>query len=115
MLIETYNPEWPAFFKSIAQVITEALSGISHRIEHVRSTAVPGLSAKPIIDIDVVYMNAGDFLKIGRCLYTAGYVHNGNQGIPEREAFKRTDIHTFHHILDSIRHHLFVCPVNEAW
>src|SRR5210317_917971 len=114
VLVNDYDPEWPAQFAVIAEIISEALAGIPHRIEHVGSTAVPGLAAKPIIDIDIVYVIDGDFLKIGKCLYAIGYMHNGDEGIPSREAFKRVHTNTPSRILDSISHHLYVCPADSA-
>lgn len=114
MLIKDYDASWPEGFAKISAVIANALHGVDHRIEHVGSTSVPGLAAKPIIDIDIVYMKPCDFLEIGRRLYKLGYMHNGNQGIPDREAFKRIESHRKHRILDKIRHHLYVCPVGSA-
>jgi GrpB-like predicted nucleotidyltransferase (UPF0157 family) len=43
-------------------------------------------------------------------LQTLGYYHNGNQGIPQREVFKRDNSTRKHDVLDSITHHLYVCP-----
>lgn len=114
MLIKEYDVRWPKEFIKISTVLSDVLNGIAHRIEHVGSTSVPGLAAKPIIDIDVVYMNPCDFLEIGKRLYRLGYIHNGNQGIPEREAFKRFESHHMHPILDKIRHHLYVCPAESV-
>ena len=114
VLIKEYDASWPVYFAKISSIIAKALHDVAHRIEHVGSTSVPGLAAKPIIDIDVVYMTPCDFLEIGRRLYKIGYLHNGNQGIPEREAFKRIDGRRRHLILDKIRHHLYVCPLESA-
>lgn len=49
-----YQSSWPNDFHSIAAQLRPFLAGIQHRIEHVGSTSVPGLAAKPIIDLDVV-------------------------------------------------------------
>jgi len=114
VLIKEYDTSWPQGFTKISTVVANALNGVTHRIEHIGSTSVPGLAAKPIIDIDIVFMNPCDFLGIGRRLYKIGYLHNGNQGIPDREAFQRTDSHRKHRILDTIWHNLYVCPANSA-
>jgi GrpB-like predicted nucleotidyltransferase (UPF0157 family) len=50
-----YSPDWPARFEEVATVLRTALAEVpSAAVEHVGSTSVPGLAAKPIIDIDVV-------------------------------------------------------------
>ncbi len=109
MLIEKYNPVWIQQFENIKQAISNALNALTYTIEHVGSTAVPGLDAKPIIDLDIIYTNPEEFIKIKKALENAGYFHNGNQGIEDREAFKRNG-KQFHAILDTIQHHLYVCP-----
>jgi len=49
----SYNPEWPRRYESWRKRLSDALSPVARRIEHVGSTAVPGLPAKPVIDIQV--------------------------------------------------------------
>jgi GrpB-like predicted nucleotidyltransferase (UPF0157 family) len=71
-------------------------------IEHVGSTAVPDLPAKPIIDIDVLLATETEFDAVIDRLAKLGYVHEGNLGIPEREAFA-APVH-------DVPHHLYVCP-----
>lgn len=112
MLIEKYSPNWPRFFKDIKREIENALYGIEYNIEHIGSTSVPYLDAKPIIDIDIIYSTQADFLRIKAGLEKAGYYHNGDQGIKDREVFKR-DGKSVNAILDSVKHHLYVCPVNS--
>ncbi len=109
MLLEKYNPEWVHQFNNIKEVLENKLQSINCTIEHVGSTAVPGLDAKPIIDIDIIFYNENDFQLIKTRLEKAGYYHNGNQGIENRDVFKR-DGAQIHDILDSIPHHLYVCP-----
>lgn len=107
MLIQKHNPNWKTDFDKISCLLKETLDGFILSIEHVGSTAVPDLDAKSIIDIDVVF--EGDvFPEISKRLQSIGYFHNGDQGIPDREVFKRDNV-TNHPILDSISHHLYVC------
>ena len=54
VVVEPYNEAWKKDFAVIKAELEPALGGLALRIEHVGSTSVPGLSAKPIIDIDVV-------------------------------------------------------------
>ncbi|WP_159099291.1 MULTISPECIES: GrpB family protein [Aquimarina] len=113
MLIQNYQPGWIHDFNSIKEVIKEALRNTEITIEHVGSTAVKDLAAKPIIDIDIVYGKNVAFETIQRGLEELGYYHNGDQGIKEREAFKRKKTDTKHTILDFITHHLYVCPLHS--
>ena len=55
MLIQKYNPIWIDNFEKIKTEIQKALFDIEIKIEHIGSTSVIGLSAKPIIDIDLIY------------------------------------------------------------
>lgn len=112
MLIVPHNPEWAKHFEEIKKKLSNYLDGIPINIEHIGGTAIKGLSAKPIIDLDIIYYQVNDFEKIKKVLNSAGYYHNGNQGIVGREVFKRNK--TNHdEILDEIRHHLYVCLFNS--
>jgi len=86
--IHPYNPEWPNQFEELRTVIAGALGGIEMRIEHIGSTAVPGLSAKPILDIDIVVPNETEMLTVIESLKGLGYIHEGDLGVPGREAFR---------------------------
>ena len=112
MLIEPYNSEWKVHFEAIKGVLIQTISECILTIEHVGSTAVPGMAAKAIIDIDIVFEGEENFLLLREGLENLGYYHNGDQDIPKREVFKRRKDHT-HPILDTIRHHLYACPVDS--
>jgi GrpB-like predicted nucleotidyltransferase (UPF0157 family) len=112
MLIEPYNPQWVQQFERIQHELQAALTGLNYTIEHVGSTAVPKLAAKPIIDIDIIYPGGEGFEEIKSALTTIGYYHNGNQGIEQREVFKRNGIQK-NTVLDGIPHHLYVCVANS--
>ena len=73
-------------------------------IEHVGSTSVEGLSAKPCIDIDVVIKDYSVFATVVQKLETIGYIHEGDLGIKDREAFKYSNKPHLQ------KHHLYVCP-----
>jgi GrpB-like predicted nucleotidyltransferase (UPF0157 family) len=70
----TYDPAWPALFSREAQRIGATLGQTALRIEHVGSTAVPGLAAKPIIDILLVVGDSGDEEAYLPALEAVGYV-----------------------------------------
>ena len=112
MLLKKYSTKWINDFSLIKGEIEKALKELAFTIEHVGSTAVANLDAKPIIDIDVIYTEQPDFEKIKSRLENIGYYHNGNQGIEARDVFKRKSNAT-NMILDTIQHHLYVCPINS--
>lgn len=112
-LIQPYQTKWAEDFQLLAEHLQAALADLPIRIEHVGSTSVVGLAAKPIIDIDIVFAQAISFDAIRTKLEATGYYHNGNQGIIDREVFKRLDT-VAHPVFDSIVHHLYVCPENSV-
>lgn len=114
MLVEPYQQKWVDQFAQIHAVLDRAVEDIKHQLEHVGSTAVPGMSAKPIIDIDIVFYQLPDFPLIKQRLEELGYVHCGDQGIEGREVFKRAPRETAHPVLDEITHHLYVCSHTNA-
>ena len=88
MIVVPYDPEWPARFASIETVLKEALIDVPVlAIEHVGSTSVPGLAAKPVIDIDVVARRDTVPAAIA-ALEAIGYRHIGDLDVPDREAFR---------------------------
>ena len=112
MLIVEYTSDWITNFTDLKRGIESGLIGFEYQIEHVGSTSVPKLDSKPIIDIDIIYENESHFNKIKSGLIKIGYYYNGNQGIENREVFKR-DGKSIHGILDTITHHLYVCPMDS--
>ena len=110
MVLHPYSPHWPQQFAAICAELTPVLGDRITRIEHIGSTAVPGLAAKPIIDLDIVMRDRAVLPEIVARLAAMGYVHTGDQGIPEREVFKRRESTVAHPVLDGIRHHLYACP-----
>ena len=97
-----YNPEWPDHFRQLRDRIWPSVRDIAVVIEHVGSTAVPGLAAKPIIDLDVVIRSRGDVPLIVTQLGRLGYEYRGDLGIEDREAFWTPE--------SPPAHHLYVCP-----
>jgi GrpB-like predicted nucleotidyltransferase (UPF0157 family) len=113
MLLKEYDAGWAEDFNEIKKVIGAAMAALDVSIEHVGSTAVPQLAAKPIIDIDIVYKKKDTFEAIKERLERIGYYHNGDQGIAGREVFKRAGASGKHEALDGILHHLYVCEKNS--
>lgn len=99
-----YEPEWKIEFEKIKDMINSYIDDLIITIEHVGSTSIEGLSAKPIIDLDVV-MDSYDVLpSIIQRLEKVGYEYEGNFGTEGREAFKRP------HEDGLMKYHLYVCP-----
>ncbi len=84
--ITLYNDEWPVRFSFIAQSLREYIPDTC-LIHHVGSTSIPGMPAKDVIDLDIECPN-GSMMSIIEALDEAGYDHEGDKGIPAREAFK---------------------------
>jgi GrpB-like predicted nucleotidyltransferase (UPF0157 family) len=69
-----YDPEWPRLYEREAERIGAVLSPKVLRIEHVGSTSVPGLAAKPLIDVVLVVAESSDEEAYVPALEAAGYV-----------------------------------------
>jgi GrpB-like predicted nucleotidyltransferase (UPF0157 family) len=108
LIIVEYNPEWANNFEKIKEKLLDSLIGLRVTIEHIGSTSVRGLAAKPIIDIDIIYREVVEFESIKNSLESFGYYHSGNQDVEGREVFKRNRTGE-DAILDKIAHHLYVC------
>lgn len=96
-----YDPTWPSRFAQLAAPLRDALKDVPHRIEHVGSTSVPGLAAKPIVDVDVVVASEEAVACCVERLAPLGYVHRGTLGLAGRHAFFPPP--------GAEDHHLYVC------
>ena len=74
MLLHPYNPSWPEIFNTEKEALNQALGDLPLRIDHVGSTSVPGLLAKPIIDIQISVAKI-DVPVFEGALKTLGYHH----------------------------------------
>ena len=97
-----YDPAWPAIFEELSAKVWGVLDDLALAIEHIGSTSVPGLAAKPIIDMSVVLQSAEQVPLAIERLATLGYAHRGNLGVEGREAFWSPE--------ELPAHHLYVCP-----
>ena len=102
VVVEKWNPKWKDEFERIVDSLGEDVIYNSVKIEHVGSTSVEGLSAKPIIDLDIVIEN-DKFEIIKRLLNDKGYKHEGDLGSEGREAFSYSGKE------ELMTHHLYVC------
>jgi GrpB-like predicted nucleotidyltransferase (UPF0157 family) len=97
-LIQDYDPSWPHTFSKLAARVNAALGNLVLTVEHIGSTAVPGLAAKAIIDLDVVLASPADLPEAIRILAAIGYAHEGDLGITGREAFRSAPGEPPHHL-----------------
>lgn len=107
VVVVPYDESWAINFEKIKSEIENAVGDLIIGVEHIGSTSVPGLSAKPIIDIDVVIEDYSVFDLVLSKLKSIGYIHEGDLGIKGREAFKYVDKPHLQ------KHHLYVCPKNS--
>jgi GrpB-like predicted nucleotidyltransferase (UPF0157 family) len=84
-----YDPSWPAAFTAEATRLAQALGEIAKGIEHYGSTAVPGLRAKPILDILVGVSSLDDWEKCKAPLEQLGYDYAVHAGVPRGHIFGR--------------------------
>ena len=88
IVLEPCDPRWVSDFFEIKSELTEALKAVSYQsIEHVGSTSVPGLIAKPIIDIDIIVTRQNVQDAISACK-AIGYEYMGEWGVPDRHALR---------------------------
>jgi len=114
--IVPYDTRWPTQFEALRQVYVAALDGDTVSVEHVGSTSVPGLAAKPILDIDLVIPSRRDLAPAVRRLARLGYRHQGDLGIVGREAFSRDgadDVPRDGSGRQWPEHHLYVCAADS--
>ena len=108
VIVMPYDKEWQTDFEKIKNELENAIGDMVIAIEHVGSTSVQGMSAKPCIDIDVVIKDYSVFDILVSRLADLGYIHEGDLGIKDREAFKYTNKPHLQ------THHLYVCPQYSA-
>lgn len=95
-----YDERWPLQFAQVAADLRNALADLPADVQHVGSTSVPGLAAKPVLDIDVL-VDRTDVAGAVAALEAAGYTHRGDLGVTDREALAAPD--------DDPRRNVYVC------
>jgi GrpB-like predicted nucleotidyltransferase (UPF0157 family) len=100
IVVSDYNADWPRWFETVRDHLWPALEGVAMRIDHVGSTSVPGLAAKPIIDLDIVVASEDDVRPVIERLSAIGYRWRGDLGVPGRQAFQLMSDHSLpvHHL-----------------
>ena len=107
VLVLPYDKNWQMEFEKIKDELIKVLDDVTIGIEHVGSTSVNGLAAKPIIDIDVIIPTYSCFNIVVKRLNKLGYKYEKKLSIKDRELFKYTgEMHL-------MTHNLYVCPRNS--
>jgi GrpB-like predicted nucleotidyltransferase (UPF0157 family) len=88
-LLVDYDPEWPSLFEAERERLQTVLLSIPRGIEHYGSTAVPGLRAKPILDILVGILALDDWVRCKQPLESLGYDYAEHAGVPGHHIFGR--------------------------
>ena len=108
VVIVEYDPDWPLRFEAARSAIKKAVGPLLLSIEHVGSTAVPGLAAKPIIDIMPGVRSFEDGFACVEPLESIGYEYRGENGIPGRHYFN-------HYEGDRIQHVHMAAVGSDFW
>lgn len=105
IVVVDYKPAWAATFDDLRAKVWPLVDDFALAIEHIGSTSVPDLAAKPVIDMVVVVPSPGDIPLAIERLARLGYVHRGDLGIEGREAFRSP--------MELPAHHLYACPAGS--
>uniref|UniRef100_UPI0031E3BD77 GrpB family protein n=1 Tax=Klebsiella sp. TaxID=576 RepID=UPI0031E3BD77 len=83
--VVSYDEKWPQLFEAESLLIKTVLGGVAENVHHIGSTSVPGLSAKPVIDI---LLEVSDISALDNSAMTrVGYIARGENGITGRQYF----------------------------
>jgi len=96
--IVSYNPNWKEIYKEESKKIKNVLSDIIVDIHHIGSTAIPGIKAKPVIDILVEVKDIEAVDRYNNKMEELGYEVMGEYGIPKRRFFRKGGNNRTHHI-----------------
>lgn len=89
VLLVPYDPRWPRLFEAERERVEAAPGARAVGVEHVGSTAVPGLDAKPVVNLLVGVSSMRDAKRCVRPLEGIRYEHRGEAGIPGRLFFRK--------------------------
>src|SRR6266571_2396774 len=91
-----YDARWPALFTAEEQRIRATCDALPLRLEHVGGTAIPGICAKPVLDMVAGRPRSSPAQDYLAAFKRAGYEHRGEQGVPGREFFRRGQPRAYH-------------------
>jgi GrpB-like predicted nucleotidyltransferase (UPF0157 family) len=91
-----YDARWPALFAAEQRRIRDQCGTLALRLEHVGGTSIPGMCAKPVLDIAAGRPRDSSTRDYVAALKQAGYEHRGEQGVPGRQFFRRGQPRAYH-------------------
>lgn len=91
VVVVPYDPEWRCAFDAEAGRLAEALSGVMVRLHHIGSTAIPGIAAKPIIDLLMEVVDLAALDEQTAAIEALGYEAMGEYRIARRRYFRKND------------------------
>lgn len=98
IIVVPYDDKWPEMFEAESSLIKTLLGGVAKSIHHIGSTSVPGLSAKPVIDILLEVSNINELDRYNSAMTRAGYIARGENGISGRRYFIKGGDQRSHHV-----------------
>jgi len=97
--VSNYDPDWVNEFEKEAVYLRNIFGGEMLKIHHIGSTSIPGMDAKPIIDILMVVQDIQKMDSFNQIMQCVGYILKGENGIPGRRFFiKGDEAHHTHHL-----------------
>lgn len=105
--IENYSPEWPKKYELEAEKIKAVFGDEVKDIQHIGSTAIPGVIAKPLIDMGVLVNSIDDVVALVKKLEPLGYSYNPDMSSVERIFLRKGN---------PVEYHLSIaCPKHTFW
>ena len=96
VVVVDYDPEWAGRFDAAARDLRRVLGAVANRVDHIGSTAVPGLAAKPVIDIQVSVRQLHPVDLYRDAIEGLGYLHRPHPEVVDREFFRPPGPRTVH-------------------
>ncbi|MCL2649144.1 MAG: GrpB family protein [Phycisphaerales bacterium] len=103
IVVVDYDSQWPKVYEQLRSQIWPAIEDIAETMEHVGSTSVPGLAAKPIIDVTIIAADPDRLGLVIQRLGANGYHHRGDLGVPGREVFSLPVGRPYCHLYAGVR------------
>jgi len=96
--VVSYDPNWKNTFETEKVILAKAIGRNAVKIDHIGSTSVVGLSAKPVIDILIEVTDLTDLDTENKTIAALGYIVKGENGIPGRRYFQKGGNQRSHHV-----------------
>ena len=108
--VVAYDPVWPELFAALGQQLRNALGSVALRIDHIGSTAVPRLAAKPIIDVQISMASSEPLRAFREPIESCGFVWRANDDDLTRRYFREAPGRRRTHVQDTAQMS-FTCTV----